>query len=145
MKFINYLYTLDNGNICLYPNYDQKLVGKREVIINCILGELQNFLEMYGKTNKFVILLDLTKVNVVENHDFILYRRLKVAVETNYPDKLDRVIIYEYSKKSYCLLNIIRAVLDKEVQKKIVIDKGYKQFIDSFLGTTTVNNNVSHC
>lgn len=141
MKFIKYLYSLDNGTICLYPNYSQKLEGDRGTIINCIVHELQQFLNLYGKSNKFVILLDLTKVKIIDNHDFILYRKLKQSLERIYPDKLEKVIIYDYSKKSYYLLKIVKSILDKEVQEKIVTDKNYRVFIDKFLEKTAIVDN----
>jgi len=149
MTFIKYLYTLENGSVCIYPDYKNK-IQDRESFPDTITDELNKVLQIYGGNNKrFIILVDLTKVKMnceQATGNIFFYRKLKVRLEQEFPNKLEKIIIYDYTDSTIFLLNILKLILDKELRDKIIVDRNYKMFINSKIITNvTANNNGLHC
>ena len=149
MNFIEYLYNLESGTICIYPNYKTKIQNKT-LFPDVISNELNTLLEKYGQENtKIIILIDLTKIEMTTEYasnNLSFYRRLKTRLEHDFQNILERIIIYEYTNKTAFLLTLIKLILDKELRKKIIIDRKYKQFIEKGMKIKTIaNNNELHC
>jgi len=148
MAFVKYLYNLESGSVCIYPNYVNKIQNK-ELFPEIITRELNNILDKYGKGGrKFIVLIDLTKVQMTSDHatrSIFFYKKLKNHLEKKFPDKLEKIIIYDYTDSTIFLLNVIKFILDKELRDKIIISKDYKKFINSKITSdSNVNNNGLH-
>ena len=148
MSFIEYLYNLENGSVCVRPLYGNK-IKNRSQFPDTLAMELNNILQTYGGIdNKFIVLVDLTKINMNSEHatnNIFFYKKLKDRLERDFPDKLDKIIIYDYTEKTNFLLNIIKLILDKDLRKKIIVDRKYKEFVnDKIVNKSNLNNNERH-
>ena len=148
MSFIEYLYNLESGCVCIHPNYNNK-IKNRELFADTLTGELKNILQTHGKGDtKFIILVDLTKVNMNCEHatgNLFFYKKLKNRLEYEFPNKLEKIIIYDYTDKTIFLVTILKLILDKELRNKIIIDRNYKSYVDPRITSNiTLNNNGSH-
>ncbi len=147
MNYINHLYNLDNGNICIYPNYTKK-INDKSIFPDILINELRDIIIKNGSQNKFIILMDLSKLQITPDYasnNIFFYRRLKKRLEEAFPDKLEKVIIYNYTRKTIFFVSILKLILDKELTEKIIIDKNYRKFIEAILNKKkhiTVNNNL---
>lgn len=155
MGFLNYLCQLDDGSICIHPDCNKSLGKDKKKALVDIITEIKQFEEKYGETNKFIILLNLKKTSITESTlDIKFLRRLRKILVRQFPDKLNKLIIYDYTDKMLCIIQIIRFLIGQEYKDKIMIDKNYKVFIDNLLkkkinnsdndGCVIVNNNELH-
>tara|TARA_B110000211_G_scaffold217440_1_gene261317 strand:+ start:528 stop:977 length:450 start_codon:yes stop_codon:yes gene_type:complete len=149
MPFIKYLYTLESGSVCIYPDYDNK-IKNRDLFPETITLELNTLLQTYGTDrSKFIILIDLTKVKMnceQASSNLLFYKNLKIHLENKFPDKLEQIIIYDYTHQTFFLLSIIKLICGKELRDKIIMDRNYKQFMNSkIISNINVNNNGLHC
>ena len=152
MNFINHLYNLDNGSICIYPNYNRQIID-RDSFTRELINELNVILSTNGRGNKFIVLIDLSKMNITPDHascNIFFYKNLKKTLEKTFNDKLDKIIIYEYTKTTVFFIKLLKLILDKDLTDKIIIDKGFYDFFENGIkknlecNSITVNNNVSH-
>ena len=150
MNYVNHLYNLENGNICIYPNYTKRISNKI-LFPDILISELNEIINNNGSNNKFIILIDLGRLQITPDYatnNIFFYKKLKRKLELAFPNKLEKVIIYNYTRTTLFFVNVIKLVLDKELTKKIIIDKNYKQFIEHRLtekDNITVNNNLLNC
>ena len=119
-----------------------------------LMNELSVILNNNGRDNRFIILIDLSKMNITPDYassNIFFYKNLKKTLEKNFYDKLDKVIIYEYTKASVFFIKLLKVILDKELTDKIIIDRGFKEFFEDTIRnksnntSITVNNNLLHC
>jgi hypothetical protein len=149
MTFIKYLYNLESGSVCIYPDYSNKIQNK-DLFPETITYELSNILERYGEgDHKFIVLVDLTKIQMNSEQagkNIFFYKKLKDHLENKFPNKLEKIIIYDYTEKTIFLLNILKLILDRELRNKIIINKDYKVFINTkIISDINVSNNGLHC
>lgn len=149
MSFIKYLYNLESGSVCIYPHYENK-IKNYATFPDTLVRELTKILQTYGEGDeKFIVLVDLTKVKMnceQATSNIFFYKKLKTRIEKQFPNKLEKIIIYDYTEKNAFLLNIIKLILDKELRDKIIIDRNYKLFINSkIISDINANNSELHC
>lgn len=148
MKLLVYLYNLANGHICIAPNYGQSIHNKKTYPCE-LISELKSLLKSYGSESKFMLMIDLTKINMSCEHassNLPFYISLQKAIVAALPDKLEKIIIYDYTEKTAFLLNIAKIVLDREIRNKIILDKNYKIYVEKFMEhKINLNNNELHC
>ena len=149
MKYVNHLYNLENGNICIYPNYRKRIQDKL-LFSNILIEELNDIILQNGSENKFIILVDLGRLRITPDYatnNLIFYKNLKKKLEKAFPDKLEKVIIYNYTRATLFFVSVIKLILDKELREKIIVDTNYRQFFDNIINkkpTIAVNNSLSN-
>lgn len=145
MVFVNYLHIIDNS-ICVYPNYKQNLrdVPSLEVIKN-LETEFDELFIKHGQNRKIILLLDLTQIDM--NNLGIGIPSLKTIIQylqKNHPDKLNRVIIYNYTEKVKFIITLLKNFVNPEISAKIIVDRNYQKFIDVLLSKRKIksSNNI---
>ena len=144
MDFLNYLCQLEDGTICIHPDCNKSLGDNKKQALQVIISEIKYFEKKFGATNKFIILLNLKETAITESTlDIKFLTKLRKVLVREFPDKLNKLIIYDYSEKMLCVIHLIRLLIGKEYRDKILIDKNYKIFIDNLLTKTheRVGNN----
>jgi hypothetical protein len=149
MGFINYLYIIDNS-ICVYPDYKHNFINVSSgEVIRKLESEFNQLFIEHGENKRIILLLDLTKIDI--NNLGIGIPTLKILIQylqTNYPEKLNSVIIYNYSEKIKFIIALLKSFVNPEVSAKIIVDRNYQKFIDILLNRKKIknpNNTELHC
>ena len=147
MNYLNYLCQLEDGSICVCPNYKISITKNKHTSPVTIVKEIKHFLDNYGIQNKFIVLLSLNNMDPQTSKiDLFFYKKLKQILENNFPDKLCKLIIYDYSEKYMFFFRFMKLIAGQEYWDKIIIDKNYKVFVDKMTKNDNiiVNNNELH-
>ena len=134
MVFVNFLHIIDNS-ICVYPNYKQDLLNvPSNEVIKQLEGEFDKLFIQHGQDRRIILLLDLTQIDI--NNLGIGIPSLKTIIQylqTSHPDKLNRVVIYNYTEKVKFVIALLKKFVKPEISAKIIVDRNYQKFINVLL------------
>jgi len=134
----------------VYPDYKHNFINVSSgEVIRKLESEFDQLFIEHGENKRIILLLDLTKIDI--NNLGIGIPTLKILIQylqTNYPEKLNSVIIYNYSEKIKFIIALLKSFVNPEVSAKIIVDRNYQKFIDILLNRKKIknpNNTELHC
>ena len=134
----------------MYPDYKHNFINVSSgEVIRKLESEFDQLFIEHGENKRIILLLDLTKIDI--NNLGIGIPTLKILIQylqTNYPEKLNSVIIYNYSEKIKFIIALLKSFVNPEVSAKIIVDRNYQKFIDILLNRKKIknpNNTELHC
>ena len=122
-SILNNICRFDNQEIYIDYRYFNPVASKNtyEVIINCIISNINAVLSIY---DTFIVHVCMKSLSVIdaEKHSKFIYNVSKLFKE-KYPNKLNQCFIYNAPFIFARVYDIIRPFIDKETQKKVIMVK----------------------
>lgn len=122
-SILNNICRFDNQEIYIDYRYFKPFASKNtyEVIINCIISNINAVLSIY---DTFIVHVCMKSLSVIdaEKHSKFIYNVSNLFKE-KYPDKLNQCFIYNAPFIFSKVYDIIRPFIDKETQKKVIMFK----------------------
>tara|TARA_B100001093_G_scaffold503917_1_gene558986 strand:- start:3087 stop:3542 length:456 start_codon:yes stop_codon:yes gene_type:complete len=133
-----------NEKICIQLNYEIALENMNgNQICENIQRDLQEIINDYKVPQEgLIFILDISKVNSIDL-DIPKVKKILTFLSNNFPDMLNRCIVFNYSKKVKMLFTLIKNFLDKKTSEKIIIDESISRLLDSVTNNPDILESVS--
>lgn len=133
-----------NEKICIQLNYEIALENMNgNQICENIQRDLQEIINDYKVPKEgLIFILDISRVNSADL-DIPKVKKILTFLSNNFPDMLNRCIVFNYSKKVKMLFTLIKNFLDKKTSEKIIIDESISRLLDSVTSNPDILESVS--